>query len=101
MRANRRDDCEKAIVSALEACGASVARLAHITGIPDLLVGFRGQTFLIECKDAHGKSGKGRKRSADGLRDSQRSWFTLWRGSPVNVVTNVDEALAAIGAVVR
>lgn len=98
MRANRRDDCERSIILALEMAGASVTPLAHITGLPDLLVGLRGVTYLFECKDSHEREGKGRKRSVDGLRDSQRAWFAQWRGRPVVVVTTPEEALIAVGA---
>lgn len=94
----RRDDCEARIVVALRAVGASVQSLSE-TGCPDLLVGYRGINYLLECKDAHGKSGKGNRKTASGLRASQDDWFGRWKGAAPIVVTTPDEALGAIGAV--
>ena len=46
------DDNHGAIVSALKAEGLSVQSLAGIGGgVPDLLVGARGLTYLVEVKD--------------------------------------------------
>lgn len=95
----RRDDCEAHIVVALRAVGASVQSLSE-TGCPDLLVGYRGVTYLLECKDAHGRAGKGHRRTTSGLRASQDDWFGRWKGAAPIVVTTPEEALAAIRAVV-
>jgi Holliday junction resolvase len=93
----RRDANEKEIVSALERIGASVQRL-DASGVPDLLVGFGGHTYLIEVKQKHGTPGAKMKKSDDGLLDSQRSWWSRWRGQEPVIVTTFDEALMAIGA---
>lgn len=93
----RRDECEREIVKALRAAGASVEQLDGRP--PDLLVGYRGQTFLLECKDEHGVQGRGMKRTKSGLRPSQDEWWAAWRGAAPIVVTTPHEALAAIGAV--
>lgn len=77
--ANHRD-----IRAGLEAVGASV----DVRGPLDLVVGFRGVTYLIEVKTAKGK-----------LRASQLAFLARWRGGPAVVVRTMDEALAAIGAV--
>jgi hypothetical protein len=98
--ANRRDDCEAGIVVALRQLGASVHSL-NDTGCPDLLVGFRGVNYLLECKDAHGKAGKGSRRTKSGLRSSQEDWFGRWKGAAPIIVTTPAEAATAIGAVVR
>lgn len=95
----RRDDCEPAIVAALRAVGASVQTLTE-TGCPDLLVGFRGVNYLIECKEAHGQSGKGHRKTRSGLRASQEDWFGRWKGAAPVIVTTPAEALAAIGAII-
>lgn len=81
---------------ALRAVGASVTQL-DAKGAPDLLVGFGGLTFLLEAKDEHGKFKQHGKKSADGLRDSQREWWAAWNGWPPVVVTTPEEALCAIG----
>ena len=84
---NRRDDNEPEIVTALETCGARVVRLS-VPGGPDLLVGFRGATFLVEVKGPKGK-----------LTDRQVKWITDWRGGPVHVVRSIDDALRVIGVI--
>lgn len=56
-------------------------------GFPDLVVGYRGVTYLLEVKGPGGK-----------LRPSQVSFFARWRGGPVREVKTRDAALAAIGA---
>lgn len=94
----RRDDNEREIINVLEAAGATVQQLDG-TGLPDLLVGFRGVTYLIEIKYKAQLSGKGRKKTASGLRESQEAWFALWQGMAVEIATTPREALAAIGVV--
>lgn len=100
--AQKRDACEKGIVTALEAVGATVVRLSG-KGYPDLLVGFRGATFLLECKDPddgarNSRGDDGRKvKNPLGIRDSQWEWWQAWRGAMPVVVTTPAEALAAIG----
>lgn len=96
-RAKRRDTCEKAIIQALRDAGASVSQLDG-TGLPDLLVGYRGRTFLLEAKDDHGKFKIGGKKSASGLRESQEKWWSTWKGAAPVVVTTPAEALSAIAA---
>jgi hypothetical protein len=94
----KRDSVEQAIVAAFRAAGASVQRI-DAAGAPDLVVGFRGVNFWVECKDVHGKAYGHGKRTADGLLDSQRAWWAAWRGRTPVIVTTVDEAFAAIGLV--
>lgn len=98
MTPRRRDDVEPQIIAALKQIGASVQTLSE-TGAPDLLVGFRGRTFLLEVKDEHGKNRRGGKRTESGLRDSQEDWWRKWRGTDPAVVTTPEEALRAVGAV--
>ena len=82
------------VVSALRAAGATVQSLAECgSGVPDLLCGFRQQTFLLEVKDGR------RKLSERQLTSDQVKWHIEWRGGPCIVVNSVDEALAAIGAI--
>lgn len=95
--ARRRDDAEPVIIAALRKVGASVQTLDE-TGAPDLLVGFARQMFLLEVKDAHGQCGKGRRKTESGLRESQETWWSTWKGPPPQIVTNAQEALKAIGA---
>jgi hypothetical protein len=83
--AARRDENEAAIVQALRKAGATV-ELLSATNIPDLLVGYRGQNFLLEVKTEKGK-----------LKEGQKNWASHWRGQHA-VVRTVDEALQVIGA---
>ena len=96
MTLHRRDDNEREIVSTLRACGATVHRLDGAAGLPDLLVGFRGVTYLLEVKAEHGRSGKGARKTRSGLRETQEAWHWTWNGRPVVVVTDSAEALVAI-----
>lgn len=88
-RAPKRDANEADIVQALTRVGAFVSQLSG-EGIPDLLVIFRGQTWLIEVKSAKGR-----------LTDAQIEWHakSLNGGVKVHVVHTPLEALQAIGAI--
>jgi hypothetical protein len=89
--AKRTDANQAEICRALHRVGASVTLLSMVgSGVPDLLVGFRGTTILLEIKVDAGQ-----------LNARQRNWLGSWRGGPAVVVRSVDEALAAIGAVVQ
>jgi hypothetical protein len=101
--AELRDSNEPEIVTALEAVGASVTRLGS-KGVPDLLVGYRGETFLLEVKhvDAKGKTVRrwsgGKKPDERGLTEQQQTWWATWTGKPPVIVRTPEEALRAIGA---
>lgn len=93
-RAARRDDNEAAIVEALTAAGASVTPISA-KGAPDLLVGYRGKTRLMEVKRAAGPRGG---TSRGELTADQIAWRAAWQGEPPVIVRTPAEALAAIGA---
>lgn len=105
-RASRRDDSEPAIVDALRAVGASVTILGQGDGTPDLLVGWREATYLLEVKNPlgplGGKRGGGASLPGQGgdgvLTEDQLAWRAAWRGAPPVIVRTPAEALAAIGA---
>jgi hypothetical protein len=83
------DENQTAIVDALRAVGATVHSTASLgEGFPDILVGFRLSTFLLEVKAEEGV-----------LNPAQRKWHHNWQGRPVVVVRSPEEALIAIGAV--
>ena len=90
MRHAARVDANQAdIVAALRAAGASV----WIIGLPvDLLVGYRGQSMLIECKTLTGK------RNPKPARHTQlqKSFMLEWKGGPVSTVTDIEGALTAL-----
>lgn len=56
------------------------------SGLPDLLVGFKGTTYLLEVKVEKGR-----------LSAAQAAFHLSWRGGPIIVVRTPLEALAAIG----
>ena len=97
----KRDANQPAIVAALKRAGASVVDLAAVgKGVPDLLVGRNGTTFLIEVKDAsqnahHAKS----EDNPDGeLTDLQVEFLSSWAGQRVHIVHDEREALGVVCA---
>lgn len=85
MRAANVDTSQKPIVDALRKIGASVHVASTVgKGFPDLVVGFRGKTFLLECKT-----------DKDKLNALQRDWHAKWAGH-VAVVRTPEEAQLAI-----
>lgn len=85
-RAARVDATQAAIVAALRAAGAYV----WCIGLPcDLLVGYRGQTLIVECKSLTGKKAPKAARHTD----LQREFMAAWPGGPVATVTDADGAL--------
>jgi len=109
--AKRRDQNEPDIVKALRAAGAYVQLLEQGGGVPDLLVGYRGRTYLVEVKNPEEKrSGGGSRGAKPGekrtpgrgvLTADQVTWFAAWKGAPVIEVINAREALVAIGAATK
>lgn len=101
----RRDANEPDIIAALVAVGAVVQQIDGAHGEPDLLVGYRGGTFLIEVKNpdqagqAGAKKGGLRTKGRGSLTPKQVKWFTAWKdkGDRIHEVINVEEALDAIG----
>lgn len=92
MRYGRIDDNQIAIVKALRQIpGCSVQSLADVAGgVPDLLIGFQGKNYLVECKDGD-KSPSRRK-----LTPAQVDWHNRWAGT-VHIVTCHADALKVIG----
>lgn len=95
-RAAKIDRNQPEIVEALRKAGATVQSLAAIgDGVPDLLCGFRNDIYLLEVKDGT------RKPSERELTPDQVKWHIAWRGGNCSVVNSIDEALAAIGAIME
>lgn len=91
MRAARVDANSQDIVRALRKAGAVVRVITQGDGIPDLLVGFNKETFLLEVKDG------AKVPSARKLTPAEQRFFDEWIGGPCVVVTSVEDALRAIG----
>jgi hypothetical protein len=77
----KRDSNEAEIVEFLRKHGCTVDRISG-TGVPDLLVGYRGIKILMEVKMT------GKK-----LRPAQEEWHSYWRGQRTVVETVFDAAL--------
>lgn len=83
----RVDQSQKDIIAALEQMGATVEVIRSLkAGCPDLLVGYWGINFLVECKTP--KTGR--------LSDAQKEWATRWRGDPPKVLKTVDDTIAFV-----
>jgi hypothetical protein len=93
MRKTARVDANQAaIVEALRAIGASVQSLAMVgRGVPDLLVGFRSQNWLIEVKDG------AKPQSARRLTADEVAWHDGWRGQ-VATVASIEDALELVSS---
>lgn len=84
--AARVDANQDQVVSALRAAGAYV----WIIGLPvDLLVGYKGHTFLMEVKDGSKKR----------LTKLQEAFFENWCGATVCRVDGPEAALRMIGVI--
>lgn len=81
------------IVKGLRAIGATVRSTAMVgNGFPDIAVGFRGRTVLMEIKDGS-KTASRRK-----LTEFEEAFHAAWKGDAA-VVGSLEDALKAIGAV--
>lgn len=60
-------------------------------GFPDLAVGWRGVTYLLEVKDGS------KPKSKRTLTPDEQKFHNEWRGAAA-VVTSLDDALRTIGA---
>ena len=83
----RIDGNQQQIVAALRRAGATVEHLHQVgKGVPDLLVGYRHRTYLLECKPPKGK-----------LTKDEARWIQTWLGGTVYIVRSELDAYAAIG----
>ena len=84
----RIDSNHTEIVAALRQAGATVVSLAAMKhGCPDLLVGYAGETVLMEIKrDAKAK-----------FTPDQLDFLGKWRGGAISRVDSVEAAIRALG----
>lgn len=85
-----KDSSQDGIVSALTQAGCSVEDMSRFGGVPDLLVGYRGRNYLIECKPLEGDKRQLR------LNPNQVDWHAAWKGQ-VQIAHTPEQALAIIG----
>ena len=89
-RASRLDSNHGEIVEALlGVTGVTCHSLAGVAnGVPDLLVGSRGRTHLVEIKNG------ALPPSERSLTRDQEKWISAWRGESVKVLTSASQARA-------
>jgi hypothetical protein len=88
---HRRDESHREIVATLERLGCSVRDLSQVGDKgADLDVGVMGLMYAVECK-----SGK------ESLSAEQIEFYLAWRGPPVVVLHDADEATAWVSGLRR
>jgi len=91
-RANKIDANQNDIVAALRKAGATVRIISQGEGIPDLLVGYKGETALLEVKDGN------KVPSARQLTPAEKKFFDEWTGGVCSIVESVEDALEILKA---
>lgn len=95
-RAGRTDANQTAVVQALRNLGCSVAITSGAgNGLPDLLVGIHGETFLLELKDGD------KVPSAKKLTPAEQFFVDNWKGRPVKIIESPEEAVNYVIAEIR
>lgn len=84
--ASRVDANQPDICRALKRIGCSILYTHQLKNCFDILVGYRGRTFLIEIKAS----------PKEKLTPGEAEFRDTWRGSPYHIVTSVDEAIALV-----
>jgi hypothetical protein len=84
--ASRVDANQPDIVRALRGIGASVLHCHVLKNAFDILVGYRGRTFLMEIKASE----------KDKLTPGEAEFMATWRGSTYHIVYTPDQAIKII-----
>jgi hypothetical protein len=94
-RGGRKDHNHSAITAAfLSIPGVSIFDLSDIgRGVPDLIVGVRGESLLVEIKNP--ATHYGRK----GLNRRQLAFQADWKGGPIHVVRTIDDVIELVNSV--
>jgi len=90
-RAAKIDGNQSEIVDALR----NIPHVSVQTGVDDILVGYRKQTYWFEIKHPDMASKKGVVRPS-AIKESQKSLLRSWTGH-YSIVTTLDQILAEIG----
>jgi hypothetical protein len=86
----RVDGNQKEIIQKLRECGMQAHSIAQVgDGIPDVLVGFRGLTLVLEVKEP-----------GETLTPAECKFLENWPGQH-SVVTSFDDAYAVVTAHAR
>jgi hypothetical protein len=84
--AKRVDENQNLIKHTFIALGASVLNLSRVgQGCPDLLIGYKGKSVLVEVKSAKGT-----------FTEPQIKFMQNWRGGTVSRIDSVDAAIRLI-----
>jgi Holliday junction resolvase len=87
MRAKRTDQNQKEIVKILRDLGCSIFDTSSIgKGYPDINVGYKGQTYLVEIKSS--------KKAT--FTEQQLEFQKNWLGSRIIRINSVEEAIAFV-----
>ena len=90
----KKDANHYEVVDAMQKAGAYVIDMSHVgRGFPDLIVGFRSKTILMEIKNPKTSYGK------RGLNKNQIKWKEQWTGDTYCVVDSIEAALRMIGVI--
>lgn len=84
--ASRVDANQADIVRALRGIGASVLHCHVLKNAFDILVGYRGRTFLMEIKTSEKET----------LTPGEAEFKATWRGSTYHIVYSPDQAIRII-----
>jgi hypothetical protein len=83
LMAKRTDLNQKIIVDNLRRIGATVTCIHEVgKGCPDLLVGYRGRTFLIEVK-----------QPGEGLTEAEAKFHRYWNGGELAIIDSPEAAI--------
>lgn len=88
--AAKADRNQPEIVGALRGIGASVLHCHQLKNCFDLLVGYRGRTFILEVKDPLQPPSKRQ------LTEGEKKFRDEWRGSPYYVIETTAQAIALV-----
>lgn len=90
-RAAKVDGNQPAIVAALRAVGVTVSITSAVGGgFPDIVLGYKERSFLVEIKDPSKPKGDQK------LTPDQVEWHREWKGQKA-VVRTIEEAFAVVG----
>jgi hypothetical protein len=86
-RPRRVDENQKSIIHTFIALGASVIDLSTVgRGCPDLLIGYRGKSVLVEIKSSEKAT----------YTEPQIKFMQTWKGGAVSRIDSVDAAIRLI-----
>lgn len=97
-RRHKLDANQREIADGLARLGCTVVDLSAVGGgCPDLLVGYRGRTYLIEIKAPDAAKRRWNTSTHAATLERQQKWRDNWSGRAVAVVTTLVQAAIAVG----